>query len=66
MQAAQSQPGGQFDISEGPKPVLRYNYAKAEPLVLRFRLWIHPGGQPAAAAGADQWLAANSRFSPLS
>jgi len=49
-----------------PSVGTRYELRKAEPLVLRFRLWIHPGGQPSAAAGADRWLAANSRFSPLS
>jgi hypothetical protein len=48
-----------------PSAGTRYELRKAEPLVLRFRLWIHPGGQPAEAAGADEWLAANSRFSPL-
>jgi hypothetical protein len=49
-----------------PATGTRYELVKGKPLVLRFRLWIHPGGSVAEAAGAEQWLAANSAVSPLS
>ncbi len=49
-----------------PSSGARYALRKDEPLVLRFRLWIHPGGPPPETAGADHWLAANSKVSPLS
>lgn len=43
----------------------RFELRKGQPLVLRFRLWIHAGAQLSETAGAEHWLAAHSEFSPL-
>lgn len=48
-----------------PASGARYELKKGEPLTLRFRLWIHPGGKVADAAAAEYWLAANSPLSTL-
>jgi hypothetical protein len=47
-----------------PAAGTRYTLQPDRTLVLRFRLWIHPGPTPAVSDGTDQWQAANSLFSP--
>jgi hypothetical protein len=48
-----------------PASGTRYELLKGEPLVLRFRLWIHGEKVFSEALASDQWQAANSQFSPL-
>ena len=43
-----------------PAAGTRYALQRAEPLVLRYRLMIHPGGKPSPNLVAKQWDAFNA------
>ncbi len=47
-----------------PAAGTRWELRPDRPLVLRYRLWIHPGGPAEAEACARQWEAFRSPFSP--
>jgi hypothetical protein len=49
-----------------PAAGTRHEIVKGKPLVLRFRLLIHPGGMISEKLAAAQWQAANSPHSTLS
>lgn len=49
-----------------PAAGTRHEIAEGKPLVLRFRLLIHPGGPISEPTAAAHWCAANSINSPLS
>lgn len=42
----------------------RYELKKGEPLVLRFRLWLHRGAQASEENGAAQWRAYHASLAP--
>jgi hypothetical protein len=47
-----------------PAAGTRFALEPGRTLVLRFRLWIHPGATPGLNDAVDHWRAANSLFSP--
>jgi len=49
-----------------PAAGTRYALRKGSRLVLRFRLWIHPGGSVTEGTVRDQWQGAHDSRSPLS
>lgn len=48
-----------------PASGTRYAITREQPLVLRFRLWVHRGATPPEETGCGHWQAANSTYSPL-
>jgi hypothetical protein len=47
-----------------PASGTRYELKQGEPLVLRYRLWLHRGANSDEVQCAAQWLAYNSSLAP--